>query len=49
MGEFSKWNYAALERMLENCELDKEALECFGILSVKQTKKKLEEMIYAKS
>lgn len=48
-GEFSKWNYAALERMLENCELDKEALECFGILSVKQTKKKLEEMIYGEA
>ena len=41
-GEYSKWNMAALERMLENSDLDKEVLEDFGILSISQTKKKLE-------
>lgn len=46
VGEYSKWNYAALERMLENGELDRESLEGFGILSVKQTKKKLEHLIF---
>ena len=37
---------AALERMLENSDLDKEVLEDFGILSISQTKKKLEKLIY---
>lgn len=46
VGEFSKWNYAALERMLSNGELDNEGLEQFGILSVKRQKEKLEELIY---
>lgn len=46
VGEFSKWNYAALERMLDNGELDNEGLEQFGILSVKRQKEKLEELIY---
>lgn len=45
-GEYSKWNMAALERMLENSDLDKEVLEDFGILSISQTKKKLEKLIY---
>ena len=38
---------AALERMLENSDLDKEVLEDFGILSISQTKKKLEKLIYS--
>lgn len=46
VGEFSKWNYAALERMLADGELDNEGLEQFGILSVKRQKEKLEELIY---
>lgn len=46
VGEFSKWNYTALERMLEAGDIDQEALEGFGILSVRRTKEKLEEMIY---
>lgn len=45
-GEYSKWNMAALERMLENSDLDTEVLEEFGILSVSKTKKKLEKLIY---
>lgn len=48
-GEYSKWNMAALERMLENSDLDKEVLEDFGILSISQTKKKLENLIYKNS
>lgn len=46
VGEYSKWNMAALERMLENSDLDKEVLEDFGILSISDTKKKLEKLIY---
>lgn len=46
VGEYSKWNMAALERMLENSDLDKEVLEDFGILSISGTKKKLEKLIY---
>lgn len=45
-GEYSKWNMAALERMLENSDLDTEVLEEFGILSVSKTKKKLDKLIY---
>ena len=45
-GEYSKWNMSALERMLNNSEIDESILEEFGILSVKKTKKKIEEMIY---
>lgn len=45
VGEFSKWNFSALERMLENNDLDLETLEEFGILSINRTKKKLEEML----
>ena len=45
-GEYSKWNMAALERMLDNSELDREVLESFGILSIKDTKNKLEKLIY---
>lgn len=45
-GEYSKWNVTALERMLENTEVDEDILKEFGILSVKQTKKKLEELVY---
>ena len=45
-GEYSKWNMSALERMLNNAEIDESILEEFGILSVKKTKKKIEEMIY---
>jgi ParB-like chromosome segregation protein Spo0J len=48
-GEFSKWNMSALERMLNNSELDEGILQEFGILSVKKTKKKIEEMIYGDS
>lgn len=48
-GEFSKWNMSALERMLNNAELDEGILQEFGILSVKKTKKKIEEMIYGDS
>lgn len=48
-GEYSKWNMSALERMLNNSELDESILEEFGILSVKKTKKKIEEMIYGKN
>lgn len=46
VGEFSKWNYAALERMLDKGDIDRESLEAFGILSVRRTKEKLEELIY---
>ena len=46
VGEYSKWNMAALERLLENPDLDKEVLEDFGILSISGTKKKLEKLIY---
>lgn len=46
VGEFSKWNYAALERMLDKGDIDQESLEAFGILSVSRTKQKLEELIY---
>ena len=45
-GEYSKWNMSALERMLNTAELDESILKEFGILSTKQTKKKIEEMIY---
>ncbi len=45
-GEFSKWNTSALERMLNNMELDEGILQEFGILSVKKQKKKIEKMIY---
>lgn len=48
-GEYSKWNMAALERMLENSDLDTEVLEEFGILSVSKTKKKLEKLIYGQA
>lgn len=48
-GEYSKWNMAALERMLENSDLDTEVLEKFGILSVSKTKKKLEKLIYGQA
>lgn len=44
--EYSKWNVSALERMLENMELDADMLAEFGILNVKNQKKKLESMIY---
>ena len=46
VGEYSKWNMSALERMLNNSEVDESILEEFGILSVKKTKKKIENMIY---
>ena len=48
-GEYSKWNMAALERMLENSDLDTEVLEGFGILSVSKTKEKLDKLIYGQS
>lgn len=44
--EYSKWNVQSLDRMLESMELDADALAEFGILNVKVTKKKLEDMIY---
>jgi site-specific DNA-methyltransferase (adenine-specific) len=46
VGEYSKWNMSALERMLNNSEVDESILEEFGILSVKKTKKKIENMIF---
>lgn len=49
VGEYSKWNMAALDRMLEGCELDAGLLEEFGILNVRKTKQKLEEKIYGES
>lgn len=46
VGEYSKWNMAALDRMLENSDLDTDLLESFGILSLSKTKRKLEDSIY---
>lgn len=48
-GEYSKWNMAALERMLSNMNLDTDALSEFGILNIKEQKKKLESLVYGKS
>lgn len=48
-GEYSKWNMAALERMLSNMNLDADALSEFGILNIKEQKKKLESLVYGKS
>ena len=45
-GEYSKWNMAALERMLSNMNLDADALSEFGILNIKEQKKKLEALVY---
>ena len=45
-GEYSKWNMAALERMLSNMNLDADALSEFGILNIKEQKKKLETLVY---
>ena len=45
-GEYSKWNMAALERMLSNMNLDADALSEFGILNIKEQKKKLESLVY---
>jgi len=48
-GEYSKWNMAALGRMLGDSGFDTGGLEEFGILSVSKTKKKLEKLIYGQA
>lgn len=48
-GEYSKWNVSALERMLENMEIDESLMKEFGILSTSKSKKELETLIFGES
>lgn len=45
VAEYSKWNMAALDRMLGDSEIDKDLLADFGILNVKHTKDKLQKLL----
>lgn len=45
VGEYSKWNATALDRMVTNSGLDKESMKDFGISSVQDNKKALEALI----
>lgn len=44
-GEFSRWNMTALDRMINKGDYDTETLKEFGIQSVEEVKKKIEELI----
>lgn len=47
VGEFSKWNLSAMNRMLEAQVADIETLKKFGIQNVAEVKAELEAMIHA--
>jgi len=44
-GEFSLWNYSSLDRLMSGENADSEALKKMGMVSFKDTKKELEDLI----